>query len=171
MTLNCQPTEKISMKKSKKSASQSTRPPRRSKSTASSGNADQALLTDDRSQFPAVKRETLPRRIRVSVRDNQIVVDQPVIVLNRTRREEVVWICDAGRLEVRFNPGNTPFYCHSYRASLNGGCYSGIPLNRRAQPQPYDYTLMVTTPGEDGRFLISPTMYIYVQEQQSLIQE
>ncbi|MFN7944738.1 MAG: hypothetical protein U0Z53_05260 [Blastocatellia bacterium] len=163
------------MKKSKKSAAESARPRRSRKRAAAAEypNADQTLqaAAADRPQLPVAKRETQPRRIRVSVRDNQVVVDNPVMVLNRTQREEVVWICDAGRLEVRFNPGNTPFYCHSYRASLNGGCYSGIPLSRRAQSQPYDYTLMVTTPGEDGRFLISPTLYIYVQEQQSLIQE
>jgi hypothetical protein len=61
-----------------------------------------------------------------------------VIVANK---EEVFWTCDKARLEVNFDPQDTPFLTSRFRCAIGGGALSGVPSRRRARQKTYTYTV------------------------------
>ena len=66
-----------------------------------------------------------------------------------TTKEQVVWTCPDGRVEIRFSPAANPFASDMYEVARGGRAYSGTPVVRKAQT--YKYTILVTT--QNGLFL------------------
>jgi hypothetical protein len=54
-------------------------------------------------------------------------------------------------LEIRFNPGITPFAGSNFETTAGGFSFSGAPVQRRPIRQSYKYNALVTT--GDGFFL------------------
>lgn len=94
-------------------------------------------------------RRTNRVKVNVIVKEGQIMVDPPALVLNLSNREEVLWRCEQGKLEIRFSPRDTPFSADRYEAPKGGGCLSGLPQPQAANKS-FQYTVLVTT--TDGIF-------------------
>jgi hypothetical protein len=111
-------------------------------------------------QQPPPRKEPLPKPIRrtnrvkvsVIVKEGQVIIEPPELVLNVSNREEALWRCEQGKLEVRFSPRDTPFSADRYEAPKSGGCLSGLPLPQAANKS-FQYTVLITT--TDGVFTTS----------------
>ena len=93
--------------------------------------------------------EERPRNIAVKVvRDEQrgvfiLVLDPPTIDIREN--EQATWRTAEGRLEIRFNPNNTPFTGATFKTARGGTIFSGVPRRNTVRAVPYNYTLLVTT--------------------------
>ena len=70
-------------------------------------------------------------------------------VLKQT--EQVVWVCDGGKLEIRFDRALSPFIGDRFEVPQNAKAFSGKPDPQRLKNSVFRYTVLVTTP--DGFFL------------------
>lgn len=65
--------------------------------------------------------------------------------------EQVVWVCDGGKLEIRFDRALSPFIGDRYEVPQGAKVFSGKPDPQRLKNSTFKYTVLVTTP--DGFFL------------------
>lgn len=65
--------------------------------------------------------------------------------------EQIVWTSPSGRLEIRFDPANTPFAGDRYETGRGGRMYSGPLLPQKQARNSYTYTVLITT--KDGAFV------------------
>jgi hypothetical protein len=106
---------------------------------------------------PPVQTPTRPKEVPVTVVVNrnqqgepvELVVRPAVVILNAN--EQLRWSSPDGRLEIRFNPGITPFAGSNFETTAGGFSFSGAPVQRRPIRQSYKYNALVTT--GDGFFL------------------
>lgn len=65
--------------------------------------------------------------------------------------EQIVWFCDGGKLEIRFDRALSPFIGDRFEVPQDAKAYSGKPDPKRLKSSTFKYTVLVTTP--DGYFL------------------
>jgi hypothetical protein len=65
------------------------------------------------------------------------------ITLVVEEKNEVFWTSEDARMEINFDPKDTPFLTSLFRVPLGGGAFSGVPSRRRAKEQTYKYTVTV----------------------------
>lgn len=66
--------------------------------------------------------------------------------------EQIVWTSPSGRLEIRFDPANSPFAGDRYETGRGGRMYSGPLLPQKQARNFYTYTALITT--KDGAFVV-----------------
>jgi len=99
---------------------------------------------------PPRGRDTQQREVSVVVKDGRVILSEDPITLSLDGREEIVWRCKQGELEIRFNPANSPFAGVRYLAAPGGGIFSGLPRPAALQKS-FNYTIMVTS--KEGYFV------------------
>lgn len=97
-------------------------------------------------------RRTNRVKVAVAVKDGQVIIEPSELVLSLANKEEALWRCNQGKLEIRFSPRDTPFAANLYEAPKGGGCLSGLPSPKFAE-KTIQYTVLVTT--ADGIFTTS----------------
>lgn len=65
--------------------------------------------------------------------------------------KQVVWTCDGGKLEIRFDRALSPFIGDDFEVPQGAKVFSGRPDMKRLKMSNFKYTALVTTPG--GYFL------------------
>ena len=70
-------------------------------------------------------------------------------VLKQT--EQIVWVCDGGKLEIRFDRALSPFVGDRFEVPQDAKAFSGKPDPQRLKNSAFRYTVLVTTP--NGFFL------------------
>ena len=56
-------------------------------------------------------------------------------------KNEIFWTCKKARLEINFDPKDTPFLTSRFRGAIGGGALSGVPSKLRAKQKTYTYTV------------------------------
>lgn len=88
------------------------------------------------------ERLTKPIEVKLCYHKKKKRLDPPApITLIIANKEEVCWMCDKARLEINFDPKDTPFLTSRFRCPIRGGALSGVPSRRRAQQKTYTYTV------------------------------
>lgn len=89
-----------------------------------------------------LERRTKPIKVKVCYHKKKKTLDAPKpITLILANKEEVFWTCDNARLEINFDPKDTPFLTSRFRCAIGGGALSGVPSKLRAKPKTYTYTV------------------------------
>ena len=91
-------------------------------------------------------------KVSVAVKDGQVIIEPQELVLSLANKDEALWRCNQGKLEIRFSPRDSPFAANLYEAPKGGGCLSGLPSTKFAE-KTIQYTVLVTT--TDGVFTTS----------------
>lgn len=65
--------------------------------------------------------------------------------------EQLIWTSPSGRLEIRFDPANTPFAGDRYETGRGGRMYSGPLIPQQQARRSYIYTVLITT--KEGAFV------------------
>lgn len=89
-----------------------------------------------------VQRQTNPIKVKLTYdkKKKKLKTPKPVTLII-ANKEEAFWTCKEARLEVNFDPQDTPFLTSRFRCAIGGGALSGVPSRRRAQQKTYTYTV------------------------------
>lgn len=105
-------------------------------------------------QFPIPPPETdfvePPRqevKIRLDERENVVRIEPPALIL--APNKQAAWSSASGKIEIRFNPNDSPFGGGSFVSARGGVSLSGIPRVDAAHEREIKYLVLFTTP--DGR--------------------
>ena len=89
---------------------------------------------------PTRQTNSIPVPVCFSKKKKKFKPIQP-ITINIANKEEVCWMCDKARVEVNFDPEDTPFLTSRFRGAIGGGALSGVPSKLRAKQKTYTYTV------------------------------
>jgi hypothetical protein len=90
----------------------------------------------------ALLQRTKPIKVKLRYDKKTKTLKPPKsVTLIRADKEEVLWTCGDARLEINFDPKDTPFLTSRFRVAIGGGALSGVPSRRRAQQKTYRYTV------------------------------
>ncbi|HEX4947533.1 MAG TPA: hypothetical protein VFZ34_12765 [Blastocatellia bacterium] len=88
------------------------------------------------------ERRTNPVKVKLCYHKKKKTFKPPKpITLIVANKDEVVWTCKEARLEINFDPQDTPFLTSRFRCAIGGGALSGVPSRRRAVQKTYTYTV------------------------------
>lgn len=94
------------------------------------------------SKKAATERRTNPIKVKLCYQKKKKSFKTPKpITLIISNKDEVVWTCDEARLEINFDPQDTPFLTSRFRCAIGGGALSGVPSRQRAAQKTYTYTV------------------------------
>lgn len=89
-----------------------------------------------------LERRTNPIKVKLCYHKKKKTLDAPKpITLILSNKDEVLWTCDKARLEINFDPKDTPFLTSRFRCAIGGGTLSGVPSKLRAKAKTYTYTV------------------------------
>ncbi len=84
------------------------------------------------------------KKITVTLKGTAVSVNPDPVYLKISAEQEALWCCDDGRLEILFDPNDTPFEGHQWISAKGGGCFSGVPRPGKVREALYKYTVKVT---------------------------
>ena len=89
-----------------------------------------------------LERRTNPIKVKLCYHKKKKTFDAlKPITLILANKEEVFWTCASARLEINFDPQDTPFLTSRFRGAMGGGALSGVPSKLRAKQKTYTYTV------------------------------
>ena len=89
-----------------------------------------------------LERQSNPVKVKLCYHKKKKTFDAPKpITLILANKEEVLWTCESARLEINFDPKDTPFLTSRFRGAIGGGALSGVPSKLRAKQKTYTYTV------------------------------
>ena len=89
-----------------------------------------------------LERRTNPIKVKLCYHKKKKTLKAPKpITIILANKEEVFWTCENARLEINFDPSDTPFLTSRFRCAIGGGALSGVPSRKRAKPKSYTYTV------------------------------
>lgn len=120
-------------------------------------NGDE-LIPRPKSDFVEPPRQEV--RIRFDEQRNMVLIEPANLILAPDK--QAAWSGVSGKIEIRFNPGDTPFAGSGFTSARGGTSLSGIPRRNATMDRPFNYLVLFTT--SDGR-LFSQTATVVVSRQ------
>ena len=90
-------------------------------------------------------REIKSKPVTIKIAGGRLVTEPANQTVSLEAGEEIEWRTEAGELEIRFTPGNSPFRSENFRTGKGGSCLSGLPIKEKVG-KVFRYTILVTNP-------------------------